>query len=82
MTYDPKAFKKSKHMIFYPFGHKGKKYENQKTEIIVCPECKENFEAQIMLSSDPEFMGFCHVANPDRCPHCNQKFWYRDGFEK
>ncbi len=68
--------------ICYPFGHKGKKYVEQKVETIVCPKCKEKYEVTVEESCDPDFVGKTHALNPSTCPRCNQKFWYRDGLEK
>jgi len=69
-------------VTFYPFGHRGKKYTGQKSEIIACPKCKKSFEVSIMTSEDPEYIGYCHARDPNVCPHCEQSFWYRDGFER
>jgi rubrerythrin len=68
--------------VSFPFGFKGKKYTGQSTEKIVCPKCKCEYEVSIIESMDPDYEGYCHAMNPSRCPNCNQKFWYRDGFEK
>jgi len=68
--------------ICYPFGFGGKKYTGQKTEIIKCIKCKKSFEVSIIESIDPDFPGKCHAMNPSVCPHCKQKMWFRDGFEK
>ena len=68
--------------VCYPFGFRGKKYSGQKTEIISCITCKKTFEVKILDSIDPDFPGMCHASNPSICPHCGQKMWYRDGFEK
>jgi uncharacterized protein with PIN domain len=69
-------------IICYPFGYSGKKYNGQKTEKIKCPKCKKEYEVSILESIDPEYTGYCHASNPSICPHCQQKFWYRDGMEK
>lgn len=69
-------------IIFYPFGFNGKKYRGQKEEKIKCPKCNVEFNAEVIESDDPDYVGYCHVIRPSKCPKCNQKFWYRDGFEK
>jgi uncharacterized protein with PIN domain len=82
MKEKPKKYEDPSPKVFYPFGYKGKKYKGQKTEKIKCPKCGEEFEVSIMESIDPDYAGYCHAMNPSSCPKCNQKFWYRDGFEK
>lgn len=68
--------------IFYPFGKNGKTYSGQKFETIKCPECKTEYEVSVVESYDPQYVGFCQAKEPNKCPNCNQKFWYRAGFEK
>ncbi len=71
-------------MVFYPFGHTGKKYKGQKTETIQCPVCGYKFEAKVGESYDPKFAGYTHVMNPTTCPNvkCKQVFWMADGLDR
>lgn len=79
---EKKRYEDKSPKICYPFGHKGKKYLGQNKELIECPKCKKKYEVSVTESVDPDFPGFCHAMNPTTCPFCNQKWWYRDGFEK
>jgi hypothetical protein len=82
MKNDKKPFEDKAARVCYPFGHKGKRYTGQKTEVIECPKCKLKYEVTILESIDPDYEGYCHAANPSACPQCHQNYWYRDGFEK
>ena len=68
--------------VLYPFGHRGKRFAGQKTEVIECGRCKEKYEVTVIESTDPDWIGRTHAMNPSTCPKCSQKWWYRDGFEK